>query len=206
MIRYFDYCQKNPGVRPWRTFSYINTFFDEYPGDYPTIGFKIMYDQIFKQIEVLYSLIKSNYKIIHLVRNNYLDTLISRENMVNNKIVHITKAIETKKVYLEPNSLVKKLKFIDLNIKFFRLLLSTIPNDSIEISYESLCSNKNDTLEEVLNFLKVSPKVSTLTSEKVKISLGSYENKIENYDEVVAVLSKSRFSTFISNPLQLQNN
>jgi hypothetical protein len=198
MLRYFDYHQAKGGIRPWVLLEYMNHFFDEFPGDYEYIGYKIMYDQLVKRPEAIYPLIKQNYKFIHLVRDNFLDIVLSKKNMRKNKIAHASQEVNLDKIYLDPKTLMAELAFLDFKVKVFRAFLSVLPNQSIEISYADLCDNKDGVMAEVLRFFEIEPEAIEFKSSLVKMAKGSYASKIENYQEVVQILNGSRFQHLLN--------
>jgi LPS sulfotransferase NodH len=201
-VRYFDYRQTRAGLRPWILLEYMDRYFDEYPGDYPFVGYKIMYDQLVKRMEVFYPLIKQDYKIIHLVRQNFLDILISKKHMNKSKLAHSNVAVKMEKVYLNPKTLMAELGFLDFKLRVFRTIVSLMPNQSIEICYEDLSADKGKVLSSVLDFIGVTTEAEKLDGEFVKMAKGTYAEKIENYEEVVQRLRGTRFAHFLEDKPQ----
>ena len=60
-------------ARPFSVFSYLNTLYSM-PGK---VGFKLMYKQLGLYPEILAYLLRHHVHVIHLVRRNYLDVMLS---------------------------------------------------------------------------------------------------------------------------------
>ncbi|MBE9140104.1 sulfotransferase [Nodosilinea sp. LEGE 07088] len=206
MLRYFDYRQAKGGWRPWILLEYMNRFFDEYPGDYEYIGYKVMYDQLVKRPEVIYPLIKQNYKLIHLVRENFLDIVLSKKNMQKNQLAHASQEVKLDKIYLHPKNLMTELTFLDFKLRTFRAFLAMLPNHSIEISYADLCVDKNEVLAKVLDFFEVESEVVEFKSSLVKMAKGSYADKIENYRDIEQILKGTRFQYLLDDGAESGDN
>jgi hypothetical protein len=69
--RYIESGLRSP--RPFSLFSYLNGLYRT-PG---TVGFKLMYSQLRRYPETLAYLIARRIRVVHLVRENHLDVLIS---------------------------------------------------------------------------------------------------------------------------------
>jgi LPS sulfotransferase NodH len=76
---YYDYKTSVHQKSIFTLFKYLdilNSYKSE--TDFNIIGFKIMYNQIQENPEVMVKLLLDKYRIIHLIRQNYLDVIISR--------------------------------------------------------------------------------------------------------------------------------
>ena len=187
--------------RPFLTFKYLNNIEKLYGLD-KIIGFKLMYDQIQNAPEIILKLALNRYKIIHLIRENYLDTEISSINAWGkngNKIVYSKKTIESlKPIAVNTNSLLKRLLFRESQIKRFSSLLRVLPCPVLTITYADLCNRKNNTLRLITNFLNIKELSISHQSQSKKIARGSYEDRIENYSEVKEALVGTKFERFLS--------
>ena len=174
----------------------LNTYQAE--TDFDTIGFKIMYNQIQENPEVMLKLLLDNYRIIHLIRQNYLDVIISRAAKKQHKIAHSsTVQSKTKQVTIDTSHLIEDLNRCDRNNKIFRSLLKIIPLKVLEITYESMQQDYNQVLRSVADFLDVSSDSITFRSDLKRINKGEYADKIANYDRVLETLSGSNYMKFL---------
>lgn len=154
---YLFRAQHNFNQRPFIIFQYFD-YLEKTANDCQAIGFKLMYDQIGWTPEILIKLITGRYKIIHLIRNNYLDIVLSRVNAWNkrgNLIVHTTEKKELRPVNLNIQKIVKQMDKLDQDVKKYTLLLKYLPNEVMTITYESLVHHKLNVLQQISSFLEV---------------------------------------------------
>jgi len=160
MIPFYPYKTYKGAKRPLVTFKYLNQI--EMQSKRETIGFKLMYNQLEIYPEIWLKIILGNYKIIHLVRENYLDVIISRENAWGkngNNIVHNKEYTDVKLVpiHLNTSQLISDLYYQENIIKKHKLLLNCLPNKIINITYESLVGDFFTTVNKIVEFLDVEP-------------------------------------------------
>lgn len=196
-LRFCEYCENHQGIRPLILFEYLDNFLNNYPGEHEVIGFKIMYNQFLRYPEVLLKLIFDQYKIIHLVRENYLDLVISQANLAKYRLAHSDKSVTLDPLYLEPSLLLKKLDSLERKIERAKQLINLIPLPKKTVIYEDLCKNRDVVLDEIAQFLEVETSGISFETKQKKINKGSYQDKIENYDEVVKTLTGTRFENFL---------
>ncbi len=166
--------------------------------DFDIIGFKIMYNQIQENPEVMVKLLLDNYRIIHLIRQNYLDVIISRAAKKQHRIAHSSQVqSKTKQVTIDTSCLIEDLDRCTRNNRLFRLLLKIMPFSVLEITYESMQQDYNQVLCSVANFLDVSSDSIVFKSELKRINQGEYSDKIANYDRVLETLSGSSYMKFL---------
>ncbi len=197
LVSFHKYKKANSGIRPEITFRYLDQL-DIYPGEHHTIGFKIMYNQLGRCPEVLAKFAFDRYKIIHLVRDNFLDIVISGASMEQNKLIHVKKKVHANPVTLEAESLIQGLSQLEAQLNLARLLLKIIPNPVLEINYDELCRNRDQALGNIVDFLGVPLAQHKLVSDRQKIHRGSYQQKIANYEQVVQTLAGTKFEKLLS--------
>jgi LPS sulfotransferase NodH len=178
--------------RPWSIFQYIDQLKSS-SECHDAVGFKLMYNQLLPRPEILLKLVVDEYKIIHLVRKNYLDILISKASMNQNRVVHANTEVVQKSVTLNTSSLIKDLSIREAATRSMRGILQVLPNSVLEISYEELQSSKDELLLSVVDFLGLHNAEVQFESGLRKISRGLYREKIANYDQVRNVLEGTRF-------------
>lgn len=196
---YYDYKTSVDQKSIFTLFKYLdilNSYKSE--TDFDIIGFKIMYNQIQENPEVMVKLLLDKYRIIHLIRQNYLDVIISRAAKKQHQIAHSNQvSTQTKQVTLDTCCLIEDLKRCDRNNQLFRSLLNIMPLSVLEITYESMQEDYNQVLCSVANFLEVSSKSITFKSDLKRINQGEYSTKIANYNQVLETLSDSPYIKFL---------
>lgn len=192
-MRFFDYRNTHSTARPWATFKYIN-YLENCSSEHQYVGFKLMYNHLSKYREILLKLIVGRYKIIHLVRNNHLDVILSRNSLKNTQIAHqIGKVeVEQKSYYIDPSQLLSEFMQLERTVQSARRFLSFMPVDVLEISYEDLLKNVAHESKKTMDFLGLESDL-LLISEMKKINKKPYGDVIENYSEVQQVLFKTKF-------------
>lgn len=170
-------------------FDYLDKLYS-LPG-FSAVGFKFMYSQNkpFPMVQPYF--IKDQVKIIHVVRNNPLKTVISRESKKVNKFAHSKSQIHVKKFYIKTTNLINTLNRICKENKYWDKAFDNYPS-YIKVSYESYLKNKASEERRMLSFLEVNQQAD-LTSSLVKINPDKIEDIIENYDEVFKCLYNSPY-------------
>lgn len=202
---FFNYKRSVSGKSFLSTFRYIDLMSDLYlNNETRVLGFKVMYNHLQKHPSILIKLFIDRFKIIHLVRTNYLDILISRTAAKQHSVLHSThknftknNALEKKKVFICPDTLIPNLIRLRRNAKIVQFGLRLAPVNVLEISYEEMVSDKHKILKKVTNFLDVTFEASGFHSELKRIHSGGYAEKIQNYPEVKKILLDSKFSYLI---------
>ncbi len=194
---YYEFRQRQPGRRPMVTYRYLEAL-SQYPGDQDAIGFKLMYNQLAVFPEILFTLIRQRYRIIHLVRVNPLDVVISRQRMRKASIHHSTTRSAPVAIHLDVSRLRGQLIGQEGMVRAVRLFLKVIPLVHCEITYERLRGNRESCLNSIADFLGVQSSAVAYESELQKISAGSYRQRIANYEEVSAKLWGTKFARLLT--------
>ncbi|HAG84634.1 MAG TPA: hypothetical protein DCL61_26645 [Cyanobacteria bacterium UBA12227] len=196
-IRFYEFKTFNSNFRPWITWQYLNMI-NSWTDKYQAVGFKLMYNHLWHYPEILSKLIFDQYKFIHLIRKNPLDNLLSIQHKKQTGLPHWVGNAEVKlqKVYLNPQFLINNLERHENQIYFARMMLRCLPLPVIQITYEFLYQNCQEALKTLGFFLSINPN-SFSKSNFNKIAVGSYRDKIENYEEVKELLSSTRFQSLL---------
>lgn len=200
LVPFYEFAANNSGWRLKQTFDYIELL-NNYPGCHKAIGFKVMYNQIKVQPEILLKIVLENFKIIHLVRENYLDVVLSKKNAWGKGkkgIVRTKEEVKTEAIYLETLSLLKEISQREFKQKMIKKIVNALPNQVMVVTYESLLSDRDRILSSVAEFLKVKNSEITYNSPLKKISQGTYKDKIANYEEVKKALSSTKFEGLLN--------
>lgn len=199
--RFIESHHSSSGFRPFSVFSYLNQLYDR-PG---SVGFKLMYSHLKAYPEIWSYFIYKRIRVIHLVRQNHLDVLISSQ--VKNKMgrAHILPGEprpENIQIDLEPQTLIPSLAKLQHKHDWIRQLLRWSPVRHLEVIYEDLVGDATQ-FDRVWDFLEIESPDVLPTPKLVKIRRGSHADVIRNYNEVRAILTDSVFANLIdrSNPV-----
>ena len=199
-VPYHHFKQNSTDSRFQTMFKYLDILeeYDSEPHD--IIGFKIMYNQIKEYPEFLIKILLDKYRIVHLVRRNHLDVLISGSVAKQYGVYHVKKATSgIRAVTIETASLIDRLDYFENRYRLFKSLLKIFPLPVLEVNYESLAKNKNETLKLIADFIQADSQSLTLDSKLKKVNSGSYQEKIANYEQVAAILKQhSKYAAFLN--------
>jgi LPS sulfotransferase NodH len=177
--------------RPPTVFSYLNRLYE--PAR--TVGFKLMYGQLRRHPEILAFLAFRRVRIVHLVRKNHLDVIVSEELAKLTGASHVPAGLkfDAPKVYLEPTTLAERMRRRNQRPRQARWLvrLSTCPH--MEVAYESLLESDQE-FNRIAAFIGISAVAAHAKSNLAKRGSPSHRDSISNYDEVRRALGATSFS------------
>ena len=163
------------------------------------VGFKLKYQQLERRPEIRsYICARPQLKIIHLVRKNLLETLVS-SRMVPKVFARFKAANLTLEmagdelecfVDLNPYTIEPELRELESRIAVARTIVSQLAN--LEVTYEDLVTSTVDTCKLILEFLDVEIDHPLKTRYK-KIMPRLLSKSIRNYDEIRNALYGTRF-------------
>jgi len=182
--------------RPFSVFLYLNTFY----GHGGHNGFKLMYSQLLFYPEVWLYILLNKISIVHLVRSNFLNIIISTQIRKITGIPHVDSGqakILNPKIHLDPKKTINKLRWLNRNYWIARILLRMFNVQNIEIKYEDLQVNKI-LYQDVLQFLSVDDNHHVNESKFQKIVTKEHKDLITNYFELKAHLEQTRFGWMIN--------
>jgi LPS sulfotransferase NodH len=155
-----------------------------YRGPAESIGFKLMYAQVrtFPWLPVYLAL--RRVRVVHVVRHNKFDQVLSRIVARETNQYHVLPGEEVieARVRVDVDELLRQMEWERRKVERFRHLLSLLTVPTLEVSYESLVSDERG-FDSLLNFVGVAPE-GALVSRLTRLGSRSYEERIENYDEV----------------------
>lgn len=190
------------GMRPAATFRYL----DELYSRRIAVGFKLMYSQLREYPEILPWLAWKRLPVVHLLRANHLDVVISERlaNAVGTSHATVEERnAQAVRLRLDPADTVSRVRRLERKQRIMRRLLRLLPNPYMEITYETLLEGSGG-FDALYRFLRINPEFMSANSRLVKRQRERHEDVIENWDDVrramlhagyAALLDESRTRT-----------
>lgn len=193
--RYIESEHKETHFRPFSVFGYL----DDLYVNSGVVGFKLMYRQLALYPEIALYLLRHRVRVVHLVRRNHLDVLLSYEVKAKIGRAHLLSgetAPEDVCVTLDIADLVKRLERLQRKQSIARTFLTLWQLPHLEVAYEDLLQDEAR-FRDVFDFLQVELEEELPQSTLVKIRRKGHRDVISNYDAVKEVLLNSRFAGLI---------
>ena len=182
-------------ARPVHLWRYLGQALEERPG-VDAIGFKLMYSQLTRIARPLTpALWLKRVRIIHLMRRNALDVVLSREaGEARRGVLHAREGqpVESVRVRLGTDDLLQRLTAHERQIEGARVRFKRVGIPYTEVIYEDLVANEKQGFDELFRFLGVDP--APVSSSLQKVNPTSHEDLIENYGEVREALEGTKFA------------
>ncbi len=184
-----------PLVRTAYALRYLEELYAPRP-ETEAVGMKLMYSQLKADPWLLAYIVSRRVRVLHLVRTNLLDVVVSQETAKARSQYHAvaSDAVEQPAIYLSPEQLVPELQVLQRSVDRIRLLLRLLPVPSVEISYEDL-TRDGSAVDPALRLLHVEPR--PLRSRFVKLNRRPRQALIANFDDVKRALRGTRFERFL---------
>ena len=186
--------------QPYRGWRFVNSVFRTTQGG-KAVGFKLMYSQ-FKYVPwlLLYLTLK-RVRVVHLVRSNKLDHVISAESARLRGQFHqrAGEHVENPPVRLDPNKILDRLLWEETKIERARRILSILRVPVHEVTYEHLVQTPAR-YDDILGFLGTDPNQGELTTSFRKWNRRGYEESVANFEELRAALSGTRYAALLDKP------
>lgn len=163
----------------------------------PTVGFRLMYLQTQRGFGIPAYVKLRNVTIVHLVRSNHLDMILSHEAVRLRKFYHAAEGqqFERPKVRLEAATLVHRLAEREQQIAAARADWSSLGSPYVEVSYEEMCQNPS-VVNRVVEAIGADATME-LTSNLQKLNPKSHSDLIDNYDEICDTLKGTEFEKLL---------
>jgi LPS sulfotransferase NodH len=190
--RYVESRERFGSLRPFSVYRYLKDFYRS-PG---SVGFKLMYSQLKSFPEILPFLVREKIDVVHLVRRNHIDVLISFALKRQIGRAHVLSAAdrpEDERVKLDTGSLVRDIRRLQLKQDLGRWALRLARLRHLEVAYEDLVDDRLR-FEPLLDFLHIPLEGAALESAILRTRIGRQREVLGNYDEVQRTLAGSHFS------------
>jgi len=191
--RYCEWIENKSALRPFSVWRYLSGLYSRKA----STGFKLMYSHVRNYPDSLPYLFFKRTKIIHLIRKNYLDIILSEKIAEMTGKSHTTDTSEENSnlIYLDPMLTLDRIKKLDSNTKNMRRIISALFTcPSIEIYYEDILSDRFQTFEKVQSFLGIDQTAQQVESSLKKRQTKAKSEVISNYDEISTILIDAGYS------------
>jgi len=182
-------------VRPYWLWHYLGRAFAARPG-VEAVGFKLMYSQLTRIAKPLMpALWLKRARIIHLIRRNALDVVLSKEaGEARRGVLHARDGqdVEAVRIRLSTDDLLERMTAHDRAVAGARVRFKRVGVPYHEVVYEDLVENERDGFGSLFEFLGVQP--APVSSSLQKINPTAHEELIENYGEVREALEGTPFA------------
>lgn len=191
--RFVERDEDLPRRRPMATFAYLDQLWAR-PG---LTGFKLMYSQLQQFPEIIPHLLRRRVPVIHLVRNNHLDVVVSGTLKDATGQAHPLQGQQRRAATIEvrPDLLLRQMRDHRRNVATMRRVMRVLPLRQVEIAYEDLAADA-EAFGTVWRFLDL-PQVDRPRSDLARARSSSHEQTISNYADVRAALVDSEFAHLV---------
>jgi len=180
----------NKLARPRAYFEYLNQVYSPKDKAVAAVGFKLMYGQVRRQRAILMYMLWHKVSIVHLIRSNFLDVILSEKATAIRGVPHARGEVDKVQITLDTSNLLSQLNWKDKKVRWARRIFSHLGLPYLEVTYEELLSEKAR-FGAVLNFIKSDHQ--QLSTALKKLNKGSYKELIENYDAVKKTLEGTKY-------------
>jgi LPS sulfotransferase NodH len=190
--RYCEWAEKHLSIRPFSVWRYLSGLYSSNN----SAGFKLMYSHVRNYPEALPYLLFKRTKIIHLIRQNYLDIILSEKIAEITGKSHTTDSSEENNslIYLDSENTLDRIRKLNDNTASMRKIISTLFTcPSIEVYYEDILKDRDSAFSRVQTFLGINKPVQQLESSLKKRQTRPKKEVISNYEEISQLLTKAGF-------------
>lgn len=187
---------KSFAIRPFSVFSYLNSLYSM-PGK---VGFKLMYKQLGLYPEILAYFMRHRIRVLHLVRHNHLDVMVSYAVKAKIGQAHLLvgqSAPDKLQVELDTRNLVRQFSWLQKQQNIARKLLLWCKLPYLEVAYEDMVHDQTHYFNLIGDFLSINSREQMPRSPLTKIRRGTHRDMISNYDQVKKVLADSKFASLL---------
>jgi LPS sulfotransferase NodH len=181
--------------------AYLRRLYADRPGA-GAVGFKLMYAQAAAQKGLLHYFALRRVRVVHLIRANLLDAVVSYQVAKATGVFHPRRGevVPSVSVSLDAERLRGRLEELDLSVSRARGWIERYRLPRVEVAYEELVQRRGETLERVLRFLGVDPRVDALGSSFLPTGAGPRAELVENFGAVRDALAGTRFEWMLHEP------
>ena len=187
----------NELIKPYFYFKYLGRVYTSRNVSLKAVGFKVMYSQIRHHPPLFFCLLLHRISVVHLIRKNYLDVILSERAVVMRDMPHSYDRVDEVKIYLDPSNLLSILRWKERKVNWSKAIFSRLGLPYIEVTYENLVSG-DEKFDNILNFLGIDKGSEILRTSLRKMNKGTHKDLIENYEEIRNLLEGTRYISLIT--------
>lgn len=183
------------GIRPAATFRYLDALYARRIA----VGFKLMYSQLREYPEILAWIAWKRLPVVHLLRANHLDVVISERLASAIGTSHTTVdegSARPVRLRLDPADTVTRVRRLERKQRAMRGLLRALPNPCMEITYERLLEDGHG-FDDLYRFLRINPEFMSADSRLVKRQRERHEDVIENWNDVCEAMRRAGYAALL---------
>lgn len=200
--RWMHYLQQYPRaqscfLRPWYLFKYLNSVVYEPSSERNSaVGFKLMYNQLYRNQAILLYAIRHRIRVIHLIRRNVLSQALSVVNHQDNEINHSYEEIELPATHYNPDQVLAIMESIEQQRRFASRVLKFSGLETKTVYYEDLCEG-SDAFHDLLSYIGSKYQENAHISPFKRINDKSHRAHIRNYDEIASLLQSQGLDFYL---------
>ncbi len=161
-------------------------------------GFKIMYGQMGYRpyrFPMVFDYIRDyGVRIIHLVRENTLDTCISRQFARTSKTYHAVEQYQPRPQTVNIPTLILEMKKVEREKIRWRSAVKGLP--CLDQTYEDFINSRSESSRRILEFLGVESAIE-LVSPLKRLSGAHLNERVLNYEEMVQEVVRHGYGRFL---------
>lgn len=193
--RFSEVRAQTAGIRPVQVFQYLDSVYQ----NHGTVGFKLMYSHLYRYPELMIYFWTHRVHVVHLVRRNALDFVISQALKRKLQKAHRLAddpPLEDVQIELDPQTLIRNLQVRQRKIRRGQMVLRLSGLPWIEVGYEDLQKDPS-VFQSLCRFLEIETDHVMPQSRFQKVRRKSQGQIIKNYSEVKKVLEGTQFLSYL---------
>lgn len=182
------FCETSPGLtgRPFSVVAYLNDVYRQ-PG---AVGFKVMYSNLVRYPELWAYAVARRLRVVHLVRSNLLDVVVSERVSRTSRTVHRVAgepAVAIEPVWIDPAEAVAEVRHMHRRLRSMRAILGVCAMPRLEVEYEAVARDP-DGFGPICDFLSIERMEPVPASWLEKLVKQPAAEVIGNHGEVARAL------------------
>jgi len=194
---YRQYAEQTDGHQLLKIKKYLNQLIDQ-ADENNIICFTVHYYHFKRYPELLFWLLFSNFRIVHLKRENSMENILSLAIRQVTKKSHNINGIELPNISVDAQKLVTSMKRHKKNKFIASLLLKCLPIHVKEISYEKILHRTNETIKELHEFAGLDKQDVNAQTNLKKVVNKDYADFITNYEELIKEMKKQKIGYYVT--------
>jgi hypothetical protein len=150
----------------------------------PVLGFKFMYSQWIVHPSVLLWASAHRARVIHLVRTNQLQRVMSSHVFKATQVPHATERVQIPPFRVDPSAVISAVRGAERRVTKARAVLRTVPVRTLEVSYEALRREPDRVSRRLFHALGLEPVEYQPRGKTRQVVDRPYDQIVSNYAEL----------------------